>query len=110
VWFCDLASLSEPDAVAHQVAAVVGAAPPRGGSVLDSVVDALRPADGVVVLDNCEHVLGAAGELVHRVVETCERVTVLATSRAPLGLAGGTPASVGSARPGSDPIHRSRRR
>ena len=54
----------------------------------DSVVDALRGRRLLVILDNCEHLLDAAAELVERVTESCPTVTVLATSREPLGVAG----------------------
>lgn len=40
------------------------------------------------MVDNCEHVLDAAGSLVHGLLERCEGVTILATSREPLGLPG----------------------
>src|SRR5262249_12389267 len=88
VWLCELAPVAEPAAVAHAVATSVAIRPQVGLSVIDSVVDALQGRRLLVILDNCEHLLDAASELVGRVTESCSTVTVLATSREPLGVAG----------------------
>jgi len=88
VWLCELAPVAEPAAVAHAVAATLSVRPQVGLSLVDSVVDALRGRHLLVVLDNCEHLLDAAAELVGRVTESCPTVMVLATSREPLGVAG----------------------
>jgi predicted ATPase len=88
VWLCELAPVSEPAAVAHAVATILSIRTQAGLPLVDSVVDALRGRRLLVILDNCEHLLDAAAELVARVTESCATVTVLATSREPLGLAG----------------------
>ena len=88
VWLCELAPVAEPAAVAHAVAAILSIRPQAGLSLVDSVVDAVRGRHLLVILDNCEHLLDAAAELVGRVTESCPTVTVLATSREPLGVAG----------------------
>ena len=88
VWLCQLAPVAEPAAVAHAVAATLSIRLQEGLSLVDSVVDALRGRRLLVILDNCEHLLDAAAELVERVTESCPTVTVLATSREPLGVAG----------------------
>ena len=88
VWLCELAPVAEPAAVAHAVAATLSIRLQEGLSLVDSVVDALRGRRLLVILDNCEHLLDAAAELVGRVTESCPTVTVLATSREPLGVAG----------------------
>jgi predicted ATPase/DNA-binding SARP family transcriptional activator len=88
VWLCELAPVAEPAAVAHAVATILSIRTQAGLSLVDSVVDALRGRRLLVILDNCEHLLDAAAELVGRVTESCPTVTVLATSREPLGVAG----------------------
>ena len=88
VWLCELAPVAEPAAVAHAVATTLSIRTQAGLSLVDSVVDALRGRRLLVILDNCEHLLDAAAELVGRVTESCPTVTVLATSREPLGVAG----------------------
>jgi hypothetical protein len=51
-------------------------------------VEYLRTKQLLLVLDNCEHVVGAAAELADALLRGCSRVRVLATSREPLGVAG----------------------
>ncbi len=50
------------------------------------IVTALGPGPALLVLDNCEHVVRGAAELVHALVSQSKDLRVLATSRAPLGL------------------------
>ncbi|MCU1502845.1 MAG: cyclase, partial [Ilumatobacteraceae bacterium] len=88
VWLCELAPVAEPAAVAHAVATILSIRPQVGLSLVDSVIDALRGRRLLLILDNCEHLLDAAAELVGGISETCPTVTVLATSREPLGVAG----------------------
>ncbi len=54
----------------------------------ESTEVALGHQPWLVVLDNCEHVLAAAAAWVHRMLERCPKVTVVATSREPLEVAG----------------------
>ncbi|GAA4978783.1 BTAD domain-containing putative transcriptional regulator [Yinghuangia aomiensis] len=96
VWFVDLAPVSDPDDVVPAVAAALTL---RIGGELDGssrrdplgrLVDALSTAEGVVVLDNCEHLLDAAAACTEALLRHCPGLRVLATSREPLGLAGET--------------------
>ena len=57
-------------------------------SVAESVADALRGRHSLLVLDNCEHVLDAVGELTVLVMASCPTVALLATSREPIGVPG----------------------
>ncbi|RKN41094.1 BTAD domain-containing putative transcriptional regulator [Micromonospora endolithica] len=59
-----------------------------GGTAGDHLVAALRHRRTLLVLDNCEHVVEPAATLVARLLREAPEVTVLATSREPLGLAG----------------------
>jgi predicted ATPase len=86
VWLVDLTRIDDPAAVHREIAATVA----LGDVAPEAVVDVLRDQQLLVVLDNCEHLLDAVSEFVSRVVTTCTDVTVLATSREPLGVAGET--------------------
>ncbi|MFF5180559.1 BTAD domain-containing putative transcriptional regulator [Micromonospora sp. NPDC000316] len=98
----ELAGLRSPDEVLPTVLAVLGGAETSatGGSLglerrVLSPQERLRAVgsdvDGLIVLDNCEHVLDAAATVVADLLAaTSPEVAVLATSRAPLGLAGET--------------------
>ena len=84
VWAVELAGLSDPRMVPSAVAAVVGVAEQSGRSITDGLVEALRGRRTLVLLDNCEHVLDAAAEVVEQLLLGCPQVDVLATSREPL--------------------------
>jgi predicted ATPase/class 3 adenylate cyclase len=87
-WLCELAPVAEPSAVAHVVGTTLAVRLQEGLSMLDSVVDALRGRRLLLVLDNCEHLLDDAADLAERITASCPTVTVLATSREPLGVPG----------------------
>src|SRR6202042_3742545 len=60
----------------------------RGGppGLAAGIVAALGPGPALLVLDNCEHVVHGAAELVYALVSLSKDLRVLTTSRAPLGL------------------------
>ncbi|WP_242454223.1 BTAD domain-containing putative transcriptional regulator [Bailinhaonella thermotolerans] len=86
---------ADANAVAH--AALVALGVREGGlrgpgaavpDPVERVTRALAERELTLVLDNCEHVIGAAAALVRRVLAACPAVRVLATSREPLGITG----------------------
>ncbi len=74
-----------------------------GRSLEESIVELLAPQRALVVVDNCEHVLGAVGRLVGEVLRWCPGVRVLATSREALGMPGEVVWSVGPLELPTDP-------
>lgn len=84
VWFVDLSSLNEPELVPGAVASAIGAPAETGGARTDDILRHLETRTAVIILDNCEHVAGAARALIGAVHSACEDVAVLATSREPL--------------------------
>lgn len=89
-WLVELAALADPTLVAQAVAAAIGAREIPGSTVTDSLVDYLRTKSLLLILDNCEHVVGAAAQLVDALLRRCPGVRVLSTSREALGGAGET--------------------
>lgn len=89
-WFVDLAPLTEAANVAELVAATLGARDLPGRSAEELVSAHLERRLALVVLDNCEHVIGSAAALVAALLRACPKVTLLATSREPLAVAGET--------------------
>jgi predicted ATPase/DNA-binding CsgD family transcriptional regulator len=85
--FVDLVPVS-PDFVLHAVAATLGVVERPQDPLQQVVHERLRAGPTLLVLDNCEHVLGAVVELVRSVLASCPEVVVLATSRERLGVAG----------------------
>ena len=88
VWFVDLAPITDPDLVAATVARALGLPDQPGRSTMDSLLRFLRDRQLLVVLDNCEHLLDASAELVVAVLSGAAKLTLLATSREPIGAAG----------------------
>ncbi len=84
----ELAPLTDPALLTQTVAAALDARPPSSGSFRDALLDHLRQRRLLLVLDNCEHLLDAACELVETVLAQCPQVTIIATSREALGIGG----------------------
>jgi predicted ATPase len=88
VWFADLAPLRDPDLVAVTVADVLGVRQEPGRPVVDTLVDAVGRRPLLLLLDNCEHVIGACAKLADALLRGCPGLALLATSREPLGIDG----------------------
>jgi predicted ATPase len=88
VWLAELAALADPALVPQAVAAAVGVREEPGRPLLATLTDALRPKRLLLVLDNCEHLVEACARLAEAVLRAGPGVTLLATSREPLGIAG----------------------
>ena len=88
VWFADLAPLTDPDMVAVAVADVLGVRQEPGRTVLDTLVGAVGGQSLLVLLDNCEHVIGPCAKLADALLRGCPNLVLLATSREPLGIDG----------------------
>ncbi|OBI85024.1 adenylate/guanylate cyclase domain-containing protein [Mycobacterium sp. E740] len=86
VWVFDLAAVSDPAAVPDAVAAVLGVTQQPGRSLTDSVAAAQEGRIRLWVVDNCEHVLDAAADVIEAVLAQSATVRVLATSREGLGV------------------------
>ena len=81
VWLAELAPVGDPAAVPDAVANSLGIIRQPGRTVTESVVESLAGRRLLVVVDNCEHVLDAAADLVEAILARASRVTVIATSR-----------------------------
>jgi predicted ATPase len=88
VWLVELASLADEDAVVPAIAGVLHVALQPGRPPLEPLVDALSSQRMLIVLDNCEHLVGACAKTVDALVRHCPQVHILATSREPLGIPG----------------------
>ena len=81
VWLVELAPVGDPAAVPDAVATALGVTPQAGLTVTDSIAQALSGRRLLIVLDNCEHVLDAAADLVETILARTTTVKVIATSR-----------------------------
>jgi len=81
VWLVEFAPVGDPAAVPDVVATVLGVTPQAGLSMTASLIQALSGRRLLVVLDNCEHLLDAAADLVEQLLTHTTTVRVIATSR-----------------------------
>lgn len=86
LWFVDLAGLVRPEELVSRVASSFGLAEEPGTSADQLLLEFLGSKRLLVVLDNCERVVADAAALVGALLPATSAVTVLATSREPLGL------------------------
>jgi non-specific serine/threonine protein kinase len=84
----ELAPLADPELLPQQVLTALGLREETGQSPAATLTAHLRARHVLLVLDNCEHLVAAAATLAESVLRACPRVTVLATSREPLGVPG----------------------
>ncbi|HTU05463.1 MAG TPA: LuxR C-terminal-related transcriptional regulator [Trebonia sp.] len=88
VWLAELATVTDPAQVAATVAAALGIRDLPAEAAAEALARALSRRQLLLVLDNCEHVIGAAAELCARLLLAADDVRLLATSREPLRIAG----------------------
>ena len=88
VWLVELATVLDPAQVPAATAAVLGVREQPGVAVTDLLADVLTRQQMLLVLDNCEHVAGAAAEMCAALLTVADDMRILATSREPLGVAG----------------------
>jgi len=88
VWLVELAPVGDPAAVPDTVATALGVTAQAGMTVTQSLAAALAGRRSLIVLDNCEHVIDAAAQLVETILDTADTLTIVTTSREPLRIAG----------------------
>ncbi len=88
VWLVELASLTDPALVPQTVAGTLGVHESSGRPLLSLVTGYLRSKDVMLILDNCEHLVGACAQLVETLLQACPSLFVLTSSRETLGVAG----------------------
>ena len=81
MWFVELAPVGDPVALPNVVATALGVTAQAGMTVTESLAVALSGRRLLIVLDNCEHVLDAAAELVETILMRTATVNIIATSR-----------------------------
>ena len=88
VWYVDLAPITDPGLVPITVARALGLPDQPGRSTIDTLTRFVAERQMLVVLDNCEHLLDASAALIIDLLAASSRLTLLATSREPIGGAG----------------------
>ena len=88
VWYVDLAPITDPALAAVSAARALDLPDQPGRSPTDTLLRFISNRHMLMVLDNCEHLLDATAALTTALLGACPRLTVLATSREPIGVPG----------------------
>jgi predicted ATPase/DNA-binding CsgD family transcriptional regulator len=105
VWFAGLAPLADAALVPQVIATTLGIREEAGRPLLEAVQESLRARRLLLVLDNCEHLVDACARGAEALLHACPLLTILATSREALNIAGETvwPVPALSVPPGTAP-------
>ena len=88
VWLVELSPVTDEARVPQVVAFALDVKDEAGKPTIDSLVKFVREKRMLLILDNCEHLLGACGELARRLLLSAPMLKILASSREPLHVAG----------------------
>ena len=88
VWLVELGAVADHRLVAGQVAATLGLPEQPGRSLAEMLREQLADRRMLLVIDSCEHVIGAVAQLIGDLLQHGDRLTVIATSREPLHVTG----------------------
>jgi DNA-binding SARP family transcriptional activator len=80
VWLIELAPLSEPELVVQEVAGTLGVQEQPGLLPLESLIDTLGDKEMLLLIDNCEHLIGAVARLTSALLDSCPRIRLFATA------------------------------
>ena len=84
----EFASILDSELVSQTVAFAFGMREERGCSITATLTDHLKEQRLLLVLDNCEHLVGACARLIDALLRSCPDLTILATSRESLAITG----------------------
>jgi len=87
-WFVDLASISDEALVVSVLLSVLRVDQAKGVAPLEVLLKYLEERELLLVLDNCEHLIGEVARVAVAVITRCRYVTILTTSREPLNIGG----------------------
>ena len=90
VWLVELAPLVDPQIVPQAVASVLGVKEEPGRSIAQALVGHCLDRRLLLILDNCEHLLGACAELASQLLQSAPNLKILASSRERLNIRGET--------------------
>jgi predicted ATPase/class 3 adenylate cyclase len=86
VWFVELAAVTDADRVMASLLSALGLREKPGRPLFETLVESIGSRHILVVLDNCEHVIGEVASIADRLLRSCPNVHLLATSRETLAI------------------------
>lgn len=87
-WLVDLAPLQVPELVPQTIATALGFREGRQRSAREVLIDSLRDRELLLILDTCEHLVGACAEIVLELLNEAPALRIIVTSREALGVTG----------------------
>jgi predicted ATPase/class 3 adenylate cyclase len=87
-WLVELQGVEDEEQFDEAVAGALGVEQRQGLTLRESVLESLRDKELLLILDNCEHLVGVAAQFVETALPRAPRVHVIATSREGLGIRG----------------------
>jgi len=90
VWFVDLAPMTDERLVPQSVASVLGVKEEAGHPVIEALLKYIKDRRLLIILDNCEHLLRACGDLAKLLLQSGPHISILTSSREPLRVTGET--------------------
>lgn len=88
IWFVELAPLVDPELIPTTVSMTFGILEQTSRPAIETLLEFLHQKHLLLILDNCEHLIDASAQFADRVLRTCPDISILATSREALGIAG----------------------
>lgn len=88
IWYVDLVPITDPALVTVATSRSLGLPDQPGRSNVDTIVDCIADRRMLVLFDNCEHLIDACAALFDTLLAACPALTLLATSREPIAVAG----------------------
>ena len=88
VWFVELAPLIDAQLISPTIGTILGVSLSASSAPNTALAAALRTKQLLLILDNCEHVIEQAARIAEALIRVCAQMTILATSRERLAIAG----------------------
>ena len=88
VWLVELAPLDDPRILGETLCSAIEAQMGGGRPAIEIAIGYLRQKKSLLIVDNCEHLIEAAAQLVEALMRGCPSLSILATSRERLAIAG----------------------
>ncbi len=88
MWLVELAAVTDPDHIDSVTAQALGVSEHPGRSLRESVLDFLEERQALLIVDNCEHLVDGAADLIDDILAQSLSCKVIATSRELLGVGG----------------------
>lgn len=88
VWWVDLTALKDKDNILFSITKALGIREVSNQTMLETLAHSLRPKHLLLILDNCEHLIKQCAQIAHYLLEQCDHLKILVTSRETLNIDG----------------------